>query len=558
MFIASCAEILTIGAIFPFLGILISPQEISKFHLFYEFTSWFGLTQADQILKFVAIFFAVAVIFSTGIRIFLLWFQTKLSHAIGSDLSIDIYRRTLHQAYLVHLSRNSSIIISGIRSGVNNVVGGIIIPVMNITSASIMVAGVMAALLFIQPIVALTVLLGFGGIYLSVILVTRKMLFSDGKKINKESAKVIKALQEGLGGIRDILLDRSQEVYCEVYRASDLSLRQAEARIAIISGSPRYVVEGISIIFIIGLAYLLSTASGGVVATIPALGALALCAQRLLPIMQQAYQGVSSIKGTQFSLRDTLHLLAQQIPRNDNVLTLAQPFDNEIELQNISFRYEKNLSFVVKNLNIKIKKGECVGFIGSTGGGKSTLIDIIMALIKPTSGKLLIDGIEIAEHNSSLWQKHIAHVPQSIFLSDATLAENIAFCIPLSKIDMDRVRLAAKRAQISSLIESWELKYETLVGERGVRLSGGQRQRIGIARALYKNADVIIFDEATSALDNETELAVIEAIDSLSSEITVLMVAHRLTTLKKCSKIYELGGGGIIRQGSYEDIIKAN
>lgn len=221
----------------------------------------------------------------------------------------------------------------------------------------------------------------------------------------------------------------------------------------------------------------------------------------------------------------------------------------------MNFRYENQLPIVLKDINLNIKKGSRIGFIGSTGGGKSTLIDIIMGLLSPSGGTLEIDGQVITSSNNRAWQDHIAHVPQTIFLADSTIEENIAFGIPREMIDSSRVRAAAQQAQIAETIEAWPSQYQTIVGERGVRLSGGQRQRIGIARALYKQADVIVFDEATSALDYETEEAVIQSIKGLSENLTLIIVAHRLTTLKYCSQIVELQDGSIKRICSYDEVI---
>jgi ATP-binding cassette subfamily B protein len=211
---------------------------------------------------------------------------------------------------------------------------------------------------------------------------------------------------------------------------------------------------------------------------------------------------------------------------------------------------------VLKGIDLKIAKGSRVGFIGATGSGKSTLLDIVMGLLQPTNGSMEIDNKEVTSGNHRAWQEHIAHVPQAIFLADSSIEENIAFGIPKDQIDHDRVRQAAQQAQIAESIESWPEQYETFVGERGIRLSGGQRQRVGIARALYKRADVIIFDEATSALDNETENAVMNSIESLNKDVTLLIIAHRLTTLKNCNQIVELSDGEILRSGSYENLIK--
>jgi len=277
------------------------------------------------------------------------------------------------------------------------------------------------------------------------------------------------------------------------------------------------------------------------VSAIPVLGALALGAQRLLPALQQAYSAYSAIKGSKSSFEDVLNLLDQPLPEYvGQPAPEPIPFAKEIKLNNLDFRYTEDSPWVLKNINLSLKKGSRIGFIGVTGSGKSTLLDIIMGLLSPTNGGLSIDQQLIDNQNRRAWRAHIAHVPQNIYLSDGTIEENIAFGIAKELIDHQRVKKAAQQAQIAELIEQWKGGYQTFVGERGVRLSGGQRQRIGIARALYKQADVLIFDEATSALDNKTEQAVMSAIEGLDKKLTILIIAHRLTTLKGCDQIVEI------------------
>jgi ATP-binding cassette subfamily B protein len=249
-------------------------------------------------------------------------------------------------------------------------------------------------------------------------------------------------------------------------------------------------------------------------------------------------------------------LLDQPLPAHaDAPPAVPLSLTREIRLRKLSFRYTPEAPWVLNNIDLTIEKGSRIGFIGQTGSGKSTLLDIIMALLAPTNGSLEVDGVLVTAANHRAWQALVAHVPQSIFLTDSSVAENIAFGVPLDQIDMERVRLAARKAQIAELIESWPTSYETPVGERGIKLSGGQRQRVGIARALYKQAKVIIFDEATSALDNETEAAVMQAIEDLGQDLTILIIAHRLSTLSICDQVVELGNQCIVRTGSYPGII---
>lgn len=556
MIIASFAEILSIGAVLPFLGMLTAPGRVFEHPATQPFIQTLGLTSAGQLLLPLTITFGLAAIMAGAMRLLLLWASTRLSFATGADLSLSIYRRTLYQPYTVHVARNSSEVINGISGKANSVIYGIILPALTLISAGIMLSAIFIALLFVDPVIALSAFGGFGLIYVAIIWITRTRKVINSQLIARESTQVIKALQEGLGGIRDVLIDGSQSTYCQIYRNADLPLRRAQGNNQFIAQSPRYGMETLGMLLIAGLAYTLAQQSDGIAKAIPVLGALALGAQRLLPVMQQAYAAWSGIQGNQASLEDTLDLLDQPLPYYaDQPVAEPLSFRQQIRLSQLSFRYSPQTSWVLKNINLSIVKGSRVGFIGITGSGKSTLLDIVMGLLQPTEGSLEIDGQPITTGNHRAWQAHIAHVPQAIFLADSTIEENIAFGIPKNQIDHERVRQAARQAQIAEVIESWPQRYQTFVGERGIRLSGGQRQRIGIARALYKQADVIIFDEATSALDNETEQVVMQAIEDLSENLTILIIAHRLTTLKNCTQIVELGNGGVLRIGGYQDLI---
>jgi len=313
-------------------------------------------------------------------------------------------------------------------------------------------------------------------------------------------------------------------------------------------------MEPIGMILIAIMAYSMTQRSDGLNGVVPVLGALALGAQRLLPALQQSYSAVINIKGEQQSMYDVLDLLEQPLP---DMAAVSTPLDfkEEIRMENLGFRYEGGTPWVLRNINLTIPKGSRMGFIGTTGSGKSTLLDIVMGLLLPSEGNLVVDGQQLTGENRTGWQAHVAHVPQHIYLSDSTIEENIAFGVEKGKIDTERVKRAAQQAQISSSIEEWPDKYQTFVGERGVRLSGGQRQRIGIARALYKEANVIIFDEATSALDHKTESKFMKAVESLGMDLTILIVAHRLTTLAKCDQVIEIGEGKILRAGKYEEMM---
>jgi ATP-binding cassette subfamily B protein len=396
---------------------------------------------------------------------------------------------------------------------------------------------------------------GFGSIYIVITFIVKKKLRSEGEKVSRQSVQVIKALQEGLGGIRDVLIDGTQEVYCKVYSTADRTFRSSQANIGILGSSPRFAIEALGTVLIAILAYFLASRPEGINEAIPLLGALTLGAQRLLPILQQSYSSWSGLKGGESLVRDALDLLDQPLPEHSKGIAIEPiSFNSFITLENLSYKFAGHDKAVLDRLNFIVPKGSKVGVIGSTGSGKSTLLDVLMGLLLPTDGALKIDGQKITDTNYRSWQSHIAHVPQAIFLADATIAENVALGVEPKNIDWDRVKESLQRARILQTIETMPLGLKTVVGERGVRLSGGQRQRIGIARALYKYADVVILDEATSALDNETEREVMDSIYGLSDDLTIFIVAHRLSTLKNCTQIIELEQGQLKRFGQYEDL----
>ena len=559
MLFGSFAEIISVGSVLPFLGALTAPETIYQHPFMQPFIQSLQITEPSQLLFPLTISFMAAVLVAISTRLALLYVTTRLSYAIGADLSISIYRRTLYQDYSVHLSRNSSEVINGIISKTQTATA-VINAFLLLASSSIIIISIVITLFIIDTVVAISLFIGFGAIYKIISYYTKQQLQSNSECVAIQSNNMVQSLQEGLGGIRDVLLDGSQQFYCNLYRSADLPMRRAKVSTTFIAHSPRYLIEGIGILLITGLAYIMSLRPDGAITSLPILGALALGAQRILPALQQAYGSYSNIKGEITSFQDVIQLLEQPLPSwIDQPLSEPLPFEKEIQLKNISFRYgsceNEDTPWILKNINLKLTKGSRIGFIGETGSGKSTLIDIIMGLLDPTSGKLIIDEQTIDGKNKREWQAHIAHVPQSIYLSDNTIEENIAFGVPKNEIDHQKVEEAAKQAQILELIEGWKDGYQTFVGERGVRLSGGQRQRIGIARALYKQANILILDEATSALDNETEQAVMDSIEVLGRDLTILIIAHRITTLKVCDKVVKLDKDHIMRTGSYQEIV---
>lgn len=557
MLISALAEVISLGAVLPFLGILTAPDLIFKHPIIAGMAHFWGITSADKLVLPLTIAFATAALMAGVIRILFLWVSTRIVFASGADLSIEVYRRTLYQPYRVHVARNSSDVISGITMKVEGVVIYVLVPLLTLFSSAVLLVAITLVLIAIDPVVAVVAIVGFGASYGLIAWVSRRRLHRSSQRIAYEQTQVIRALQEGLGGIRDVLLDGTQPFYCDVYRQADRPLRQAQSYIAFNGGSPRFAMEALGMVMIAALAYSLSRRAGGIDTALPVLGALALGAQRLLPALQQSYSAWVNIAGSYASLAETIELLDQPLP--PEMLQFAPTpllFKDAIRFDAVRFRYTSDSPWVLDGINLTIPKGARIGFVGSTGSGKSTTLDLLMGLLMPTEGEILVDDQPISGNRVRAWQRTIAHVPQNIYLADSSLAENIAFGVPRDAIDLDRVRQAARQAQIADFIEDRPEGYQAYAGERGIRLSGGQRQRIGIARALYKQASVLVFDEATSALDNATEQSVMDAIEGLERDLTILLIAHRLATVRRCDTIVELEHGRVVAQGAYEELLE--
>lgn len=534
MFLGAAAEMATLGAVIPFLALL-AGAEGGRFPVPGTGLE-FGIAQASLL-------FACVAVLGAAVRIFVLRAGYRFSYGLGADLGGEVYRRTLYQPYSWHVARNSSEIIAGITK-VNIVVSGIINPLIQSGVAAVISLAIGATLLAIDAGAALTAMLVVGSLYLGITLTVRRRIAAQGKVVAFNETQRIQAVQEGLGGIRDVLLDGVQPIYHSRFARLNARIRQAQAVINLYGNAPRYVVEAAGMVCIVGLAYGLSQRDGGLLGAIPILGALAIGAQRLLPQAQLLYLSWSQINSTRPQLEDVLRLATLPIveePLGAPVQATAaprQPTDGSaplIALHDVTFRYAAGDAPILDRISLSIPRGARVGIVGQTGSGKSTLIDLIMGLLDASEGVIAIEGVPLTIANRRAWQRRIAHVPQSIFLSDTSIAENIAFGAAPHEIDLERVRRAAGMAQIADHIETLPEGYATRVGERGVRLSGGQRQRLGLARAFYKQVDILVLDEATSALDDKTEEAVTRAIESLGPDITVLMIAHRLSTLRSCT-----------------------
>ena len=553
------AELATLGMVLPFLSLIADPAKASAYPTLKSAFAFLGGDDSNGVLLSVTLLFAVAALSSGAIRVLLLRASSGFAYMFCHDLAVDIYYRVLYQPYDYHLTKNSSEIIAADRK-VERVTLNLFLPLIQTIIAVTISTFILAALMAIDAVTALGAALGFSIVYLAITAITRSRLERNSWTIGRAHSQLVRTVQEGLGGIRDVLINNVQAVYRHKYETVSGDFRRAEASNHVLFMGPRFALEAAGMVLIAFLALILSRRDGGLTASLPVLGALALGAQRLLPLLQQIYGNVTGVWANRHTLFDVVELLALPLPPEHLTTVRVEPlcFENNIVLDKVSFCYAPDRAFAVQDCDLVINKGTRLGLVGPTGSGKSTLADLLMGLLEPTVGTIRIDGRVLDRSSVRRWQARVAHVPQAIFLSDTTIAENIAFGVPADVIDVDRVREAARMAEIGRFIETLPAGYFTTVGERGVRMSGGQRQRIGIARALYRSADVLVFDEATSALDDDTEADVMRAIAALGRDLTVVVIAHRLSTVALCDKVVRLEEGRVMRVGTFDDVVLAH
>jgi ABC-type multidrug transport system fused ATPase/permease subunit len=461
------------------------------------------------------------------------------------------------QPYTFHTRQNTSKLIAALDK-IDALVFNVILQLMLATIAAVLAVAITGALIAVDAVIAAAAAVSFGLVYAGVSALTRKRLERNSEALSESYDRRIQIVQESLGGIRDIIIDSSQPLHVESFRQADKRMVTARANTAFISSAPRYIIEALGIAVLAGLAVFLADRSAKFDETLPVLGALALGAQRLLPLLQQVYSGWTTAQGNRSIVEQVLELLQLPLPLPATARPArpALSFREAITFENVSFDYGARQDPALSGISLTIPRGAKVALVGKTGSGKSTLADLVMGLLAPTSGRILVDSVELSEATRGEWRRSIAHVPQFIFLADTSIARNIALAASDDQVDQGRVEDAARQAQLHGFLSGLPDGYQTQIGERGIRLSGGQRQRLGIARAIYKQAPVLVLDEATSALDDETEAAVMRAIDDADGEQrTVIMIAHRLSTLTNCDLAARLDRGRLVEFGPYANLL---
>ena len=548
MLVGSVLETLSLGLVVPVVGLLTRPSYIQKFPRINELLGF----PSEQQFVIGTMFALVAVyIVKSSFLIWITWVQRGYSASVTTRIGRHLFRSYLYQPYVFHLQRNSAMLI---RNSQNSglVMSGIVDPMLVISSDILVTAGLFVLLIGLEPIGTLATSSIFGLTSLAFRKFTNSRIETWGKAQNLNKGMLLQHLQQGFGGVKDVKILGTEEHFVTQYGENLYKNSEVIRRFSVAQILPRF---GLEILTIIGLAVLVSTMvllDSEPTEILPVLGLFGAAAFRLLPAVNRLINNFQLINISRPQVNEVfedLDLPGQLNLKNSDRSALT----GSISVVDISFSYPDSLKDAVSGVSVKIGRGEAVGLIGPSGSGKSTLVDVLLGLLEPKFGKVLVDGSDIHE-NLRRWQDQIGYVPQSIFLTDDTLRRNVAFGLPKDQIDDNAVKSAIRSAQLEDFVASLPDGLDTIVGERGVRLSGGQRQRIGIARALYNNPDVLVLDEATSSLDTETEHGVMQAVQALQGEKTVIIVAHRLSTVEYCDRLYRLENARIVDEGTFSEV----
>ena len=557
--ISAVADIISIGAVIPFLGLLTNPESVISHPLIVAMFSSYMPIDNNTFLIYSSIIFIVLVFLAGIARLTLLKKITTISHLIGADLSVGLYTNIIYLPYEDQITKNSADAIGGLTTKINNTIS-VVTSMISLIGNIFVFLSLSALIVYIDYQIAISSVAILGFSYLVVARRTRTNLVNNSKVISFNTNNLVALLQESLGGIRDVVIDRSQHFFISKYRPIDKELRVAMGDNIYRGGSPRYIMETIGIIVIACISIYLTLTLDDASQVVPILGAIALAAQRVLPTMQQIFGAWANIMGHKSEMDYVVSILQTELNIDNSISNIS--FNKRIELRNVSYSYKNSDGLkidILKEINLVINKGSVIGIIGETGVGKSTLVDIIMGLLTNIKGEILVDGVQIDQTNISGWRSNIAHVPQEVFLKDDTITSNIAFGSDNNTVIKSEVDKAIECAQLSTFIGKTKGGVSYKVGERGVNLSGGQKQRIGIARAIYKNSDLMVLDEATSALDLKTEEKVISMLGKLEKSMTIIMISHRMETLKNCDYIYRVSKNGLKEvdiKGLFKDEVK--
>lgn len=560
--LSSILQVLSIASFAPFIALLAKPEMAQENQIFLSISSYLNTTGYNELILVSGLAVLAILVVSNITLTITVWLVDKYSYSFGLIISNSLFKTYLSQPYIYYLNNNSAELTKNIMSEVSRIVTGVMVPLLMGITKVVTALFLVLMLVIVDPIVALSAMTFLGTVYFLISISIRRRLTENGKALSEISMNRYKLVSEAFGGIKDTKIMGRDAFFYQKHREITAKVLPLEVFAGIASKIPRYVIEtlvfGAMLLFVIGMVYM----GQDILKILPLISLYALAGYRLVPAMQEAFTNFSRIRYALPALDivhgDIMRLKTKEALPGRDPAAPSMNFE-QIDVENICYKYPGTERYAVKDVSIKLITKTAIGVVGPSGSGKSTFIDILLGLLKPESGRIVVDGKEISMSNYRQLQDMVGYVPQSIFLSDASITENIAFGINPELIDREQVKMVARLARIHTMIEQ-ELPdgYETLVGDRGARLSGGQKQRIGIARALYSNPKILVLDEATSALDSITEKEIMESIYELSKNVTIIMIAHRLSTIKNCNNIVVFEAGHVVAQGAYDELLTSS
>lgn len=562
MLVAAVLEVAGIGMIPAFVAIVADPDRVMQVDWLQPLFGMMAITTSKDLLIWGSVALVGIFIIKSAYIIVFNYFEARYIYNRRYTISHRLMRSYMHAPYIFHLQRNTAELLRNISQEINVFTSSVITNLLKMSREAVMTLAILVFLFVMEPLITVLVItlsgLGAG----TFILLNKRKMKEYGQEEQERRAEMIKALNQGLGGIKDARVLNREEEFIDKFRIEALKSTHLMAYIRFIQQVPRPVVETTAVVGMLLVSVLLVWQDRPMGTIIPILTLFAMATVRLMPSIQQLVSMYTNLRYNMVSLNpiyDDLRELEQYNSKftKDRKNKNSLYFDKEIEIRNLSYSYPESVEQVLHRVSLTIPKGKAVAFVGSSGAGKTTLVDLVLGLLEPNGGEILLDGVNIQE-NLSAWQKNIGYIPQSIYLADESLRSNIAFGLPEAEIDDAKVMQAVELAQLEPMVSSLPNGLDTVVGEHGTRLSGGQRQRIGIARALYHDPKVLVMDEATSALDNITEKQITKAIESLKGERTLIIIAHRLTTVKNCDTLYFMENGKVIQEGTYPELVNSN
>ncbi len=564
MLVAGTLEFLGVGSVLPFMRVVADPSVVyapGPLGQLYELS---GLESPRAAVVATGLLLLAAIIANNAFNAAMVWMISRWGWGLNHRMSVDLLERYVRRPYEFFLGRNTATLSRTLLAEVSTVVSGVLIPGMAVAARSVGVCMIIGLLAWADPVLALFLAVSFAGGYAAVYAGLRRGQRERGRERFEHNGARYRVASEALQGIKEVKALGREDEFVRRFSTPSARFAGVSSQHQIVSAVPRYLLETVAASAIVAMVLISSRGETSVTAALPTLSLFVFGAYRLMPSLNAIFRGVVALRFNAPAL-EALHsdfslgvsaLHPEALVREQGPSMSASPPD--IEIRDVSFRYPGADVDAVRHLDLRIPAGQTVGFVGRTGGGKTTIVDLVLGLLQPTQGVVVGGGVAISPLSAERWRGRCGYVPQDVFVSDDTVAANIAFGIPTDERIPESVEAAARAAQIHDFIEGLPDGYDTVVGERGIRMSGGQRQRLGIARALYRRPEVLVFDEATSALDGLTEAAVLDTMYGLGGGPTLLVIAHRLTTVRACDVIYMLEAGEVVASGSYDELIKGH